>query len=455
MKALVIVFLTALLVLLCSFSKNKKLGITIAIVGLLVSLGCTIFDYSQAEAYNLYDMLLFDKTALLYIALALLCGTMVVSLSTEGLKFVNERIDDHIGLLLFSICGAICMISASNMVMLFLGIEILSIPLYVLAGSKRNDLSSNESALKYFLMGAFATGIFLYGVALVYGASGHFDFIGIKSAFDAAIDKREGIGLVGVLLIAVGLLFKVSAAPFHFWSPDVYEGSPNAVTTYMASVVKVAGFSAIVKLFLGLFISLQYYWLPIIAVVSAFSMLMANIIALQQVNVKRLLAYSSISHAGYMLMHLLSGNGNIELNIIFYLFAYSLASITVFAVFTEVNNASGMGLIENFKGLAKHHPMIAFCLAVALLSMSGIPPFAGFFGKYLLFSNAFATTPWVLVVAVLSSAISIYYYFKIIQVMYFEHGESVVTDFKPSTKFVCLVAVIGLIAGTALLRILG
>lgn len=369
---------------------------------------------------NLYaDMLRFDGYALAFSAVAILSTVLIIGLSGWGFRDLHATLGDNYSLLLFSTCGALCMFSFTNMVMLFLGIEILSIPLYVLAGSRRNDLSGNEAALKYFLLGAFATGILLFGIALVYGATASFDLPEIARTIAAGSNSPMMLH-VGILLILIGLCFKVSAVPFHFWAPDVYTGSPNLVATYMLTVVKVAGFAAFFRLFSMAFPgAIQTWGLPV-SIVAALTMTLANTTALFQSQFKRMMAYSSIAHAGYLLLAILSCNTpGTDKALVFYLLSYALATICAFGVYIAVAEQKNDGSFEAFNGLGQTRPFLAAIMAISMLSLAGIPPLAGFFGKYFLFTAAFEQYPWLVVLAVINSAISIYYYFKVIIAAYF------------------------------------
>lgn len=445
MSTLIIVFITAILVLFSGIFFNDKVGKIVALVGIAFAF---IINISQISFINFpyENMMSFGDNQNRFSQIILIIGFLLFLISKEGMLNVNSRIEDHLGLMLFSICGALIMISAQHMVMLFLGIEILSIPLYVLAGSRKNDFASNEAAMKYFLMGSFATGILLFGVTLIYGSTGFFDFAGITGALIQNTNNVNGITTIGISMLAVSLLFKVSAAPFHFWSPDVYEGSPNLVTVFMATIVKIAGFFALGTIFSSVFIGQQHVWMPIIAIVSAFSMLFANVTALSQVNIKRLLAYSSISHAGYMLMSLLVVNFSTFEILWIYLSAYTFATVAMFAVLFAVYNQTDNLSLQSFKGLGKNNSFLAFTVTLALLSMAGIPPLFGFFGKYALFVNVFANYPWLVIVAILSSTISIYYYFKIIQLMYFEDSTMKISN-SILIKMVCAFCIIIMLFG--------
>jgi NADH-quinone oxidoreductase subunit N len=419
MTALLILFFTALVAMFAGLTKHRSLLQPITLIGSVLALG-SVMVVLPTGWNDLYPtMFVFDRFALAFSGVAILSTALIIALSGWGFRKLDETLGDHYGLILFSVCGALCMFSFTNMVMLFLGIEILSIPLYVLAGSQRDDLSSNEAALKYFLMGSFATGILLFGITLVYGSTASFDLATIGRAIEAGTTS-PGMLHVGILLIIFGLSFKVSAAPFHFWAPDVYTGSPNLVTAFMATVVKTAGFAAFYRLFTMAFAPAIATWSLPISIIAALTMVLANTTALFQTNFKRMMAYSSISHAGYLLLAILAiGTVGADRALMFYLLTYAVATIGAFGAFFVVAEQKGDESFAAFNGLGKQSPFLAAVLSIFMLSLAGIPPLAGFFGKYFLFTAAFEKYPWLVVLAVINSAISIYYYFKIIVAAYF------------------------------------
>jgi NADH-quinone oxidoreductase subunit N len=317
------------------------------------------------------------------------------------------------------------LVSYTNVLVLFLGIETLSIPLYVLAGSDKKNLRSNEAALKYFLMGSFATGILLFGIALLYGATGTFDLqqLGLAvRALPTADASLTPMLYIGILLMLIGVGFKISAAPFHFWTPDVYEGTPTVFTAFMSTVVKTAGVAGFFKLLVVAFGDQTIsFWLPTLTAMLVLTLIIGNVGAVAQQNAKRMLAYSSISHAGYLLLALvslrsfaLSSNA-----IFFYSLAYSVATIAAFAVLKLVRDQRHNDNYEDLNGLAKTNPLLAFVMTVAMLSLAGIPLTGGFFGKFYLFAAAAQEGHIGLVIfAVVMSAIGIYYYLRPIIAMY-------------------------------------
>lgn len=446
MKAIIILFATAMVILFAGISGKRTWLLPLSVLGLLAALVSLLVD-AKMPVISYGGMVRFDAFGLAYSGLTVVAATLIFLLSGYFYRGLKSTVADHYGLLLFSLTGALCMFSFEHMVMLFLGIEILSIPLYVMAGSRMDDLKSSEAALKYFLMGAFATGILLFGITLVYGATGAFEITKIQQALDVKKVYSMPLFNTGLLLIMVGLGFKVSAAPFHFWSPDVYEGSPTLVTTFMATIVKTAGFGAFYKLFVMGFGLETSYWSMTMAILAALTMTVGNLSALRQKNMKRMMAYSSISHAGYLMMGLLSGTPGSK-GLFLYLVAYVIATIAVFSVFMLVNKDDDIagGHFSAFSGMGKSNPIAAFILALSMLSLAGIPITAGFFGKFFLFTGAFSTFPWLVGVAVINSAISIYYYFRVIVEMYFNETENPVKYVIPNTyRIVMLFAALTLI----------
>jgi NADH-quinone oxidoreductase subunit N len=426
MLTLLILFLTAIAVLFAGLAKKRDLIQWLRMIGLTLALGATGWSlyYGVPFGDQYASMFQFDTFALAFTASALLSTLLLFGFTRWGFRELTDTLGDHYALLLFSLCGALCMFSFTNMVMLFLGIEILSIPLYVLAGSRRDDLRSNEAALKYFLMGAFATGFLLFGIALVYGSTASFDLNQIHSVIVANGHSPQMLS-VGILLVLIGLSFKISAVPFHFWAPDVYSGSPTIVTTFMATVVKTAGFAAFYRLFGTAFIGAGEFWTTAVAMVAALTMTLANTTALFQSNFKRMMAYSSIAHAGYLMLAILvAGQPGAAGAILFYTLTYSVATICAFACFLLVSEQNQDETFRAFNGLSKKQPLVAAAMAASVLSLAGIPPLAGFFGKYFLFTAAFEQYPWLIVLAVINSAVSIYYYFKVIIAMYFSSEEN-------------------------------
>jgi len=422
MGVLLVIFTGALVVLFSGLFAKREVLQGIGIITALAGVGLAFYAMGQPD-YDLRSMLIFDHYAMTFSALMCLSTFLIFLVSGYGFRRLGETLGDNYGLILFSLCGGLCMVSFQNMVMLFLGIEILSIPLYVLAGSKRDDLASNEASLKYFLMGAFATGILLMGMALLYGATGTFNVVEMGQKLTSG--GLNGYGYLGFMLLTIGLCFKISAAPFHFWSPDVYQGSPTMITAFMASVVKIAAFGALLRLFSISFTGVANEWTTMLGAIACLTMTVGNFGALMQDNFKRMLAYSSVSHAGYLLLGVVSLQYDSVSSVLYYLTAYSVATIIAFTIFMLVSEQKASEKVSVFNGLAKRKPVLAFAMTISLLSMAGIPPLAGFFGKYFLFTKAMEANSILVIFAIINSAVSIAYYFKPIVAMYFTKEEEV------------------------------
>ncbi|MEG2100112.1 MULTISPECIES: NADH-quinone oxidoreductase subunit N [Flavobacterium] len=402
---------------------NFRKGIVpFTIVGLLGVLALNFYEFgSTASYYN--NMIAVDKFSTAFSSLFIILTIFLVALSHNFYENHQSKISDFIAIKIFLLAGAVAMVSFGNLAMFFLGIEILSIALYVLAASDRLNIKSNEAGMKYFLMGSFASGIILFGICLIYGAMGTFDVTEIhESSLSAELPIWFPIGMV---LMIIGMFFKIAAVPFHFWAPDVYEGSPALTTALMSTLAKVVAIATLYKLVAGLNLipSLENQELlgtfeNIIVIISIASMTVGNIMALRQVNVKRMLAFSGISHAGFMLMTFLSIATSAG-TLLYYTSAYALAGIAAFSVILYVCKNQDNEDITNFHGLGKTNPLLAAILTGSLLSMAGIPIFSGFFAKLFLFNQTIQAGYIALViVAVINSIISVGYYFKLILAMY-------------------------------------
>lgn len=440
MNVLIILSLTAVFVLFAGLYKWNKLLLPASLGGLALAFAANLFDWNK-DQYFFNQMIFSNNYAVAFIGLVIISTFLIFLLSGGYFEKISSNVAEYYALMLFALAGIVVIISYNNLAMLFIGIETFSISLYVLAGIRKKDPSSNEAALKYFLMGAFATGFLLFGIALVYGATGSFDIevIGSKAGFlDPANNK---ILLTGILMMMVGLSFKVSAAPFHFWTPDVYEGSPSLITAFMSTVIKTGGFAAFLRLFLVSFSALPQ-WIPVLSVICALTLLVGNITAIYQHSFKRMMAYSSISHAGYLLLVIIALGSASSGVLLIYTAAYSLASILAFAALIRVKTIKGFDDFHSFNGLAKTNPVLAFTLTIAMCSLAGIPLTAGFFGKFLIFTNALSKGFTVLVIiAIINAVIGIYYYFKVIIAMYMkEQSSDEVIEWNNSYKWVMIFA---------------
>ena len=421
MNIIITISITAFIVLYAGLYKATKTLLPIAVIGLLTALGFVFYNWNANQVS--YQMMRTDNFALGFSALCIVSTIFILLLSKNYFSSKTEHIAEYFTLILFSLSGMIMMVSYLNMAMLFVGIEIMSVSLYILAGIRKTDFSSNEASLKYFLMGAFSTGFLLFGITLIYGATGSFDLLQIKSY---VLNNSAGISNLfypGIILMMIGLCFKVGAAPFHFWVPDVYEGSPSLISTFMATAVKTAGFAAFLRLFLFALAPLHDFWVLPLTVIVFITLFVGNITALFQKNFKRMLAYSSISHVGYMLFALVELTPDSGNKILFYATAYTFATVIAFAALILVKQITGSDSYDSFNGLAKRNPFVAICLAISLLSLAGIPLTAGFIAKYLMFLNVMQNYHVYLVgFAILNALVGFYYYFRVIIAMYFKDG---------------------------------
>jgi NADH-quinone oxidoreductase subunit N len=416
MKALTYTSFLGIACMILEIANLRRVVIPFVLAALAIIFCINYTDWT-IHASHYHDMLHTDQFAVAFTGLFIVTVGMLVAMTKPFYQTDESHLADYIAIIIFTLCGAIAMVSFSNMAIFFIGLETLSISQYILAGSRKRDIRSNEAAMKYFLMGSFASGILLYGIALIYGATGSFNIDAIGAY--ASGGHVDTIFIIGVVMVLIAMLFKVSAAPFHFWAPDVYEGSPTLTTAMMATLAKVAAMAAFYRLFSMAFIPSYPYLTWVLSAVAALTMVIGNFTALQQDSFKRMLAFSGIAHAGYMLLTILTIDHNNPSSLYFYAVAYTLASLGAFAIAIYVASYAGTERIEGFNGLGKSNPLMAVSLTALLISMAGIPPMAGFFAKYYVFLDAIASGHTALViVAVITSAISVYYYFKVILAMW-------------------------------------
>lgn len=418
MYAIITITIVAIIVLFLGVMEKKRVLLPILFLGLPVALILSFSGWNQSLHY-FNDMYIGDNFSIAFNAVLISSTCLVFMFVPVYYKPVNRSLEDIYALILFAMAGGLMMTSFGNLVMLFLGIETLSISLYILAGSKKFDPKSNEAAMKYFLTGSFASGFLLFGMALLYGAGGSFNLAEIREYVQLNQAHLPVMFIFGLLLVAVGMIFKIGAAPFHFWAPDVYQGSPTLVTTFMATVGKVAAIAAFYRLMNSCFVEIEQVWKAVLVIFVVATIVIGNLTALYQDNVKRMLAYSGIAHAGYMLIALVVIKANVAGVLLLYSVSYAISTITAFAVLMFVREKRGAFLIPAFNGLAKYHPSEAFAMTIAMLSLAGIPPLIGFAAKYKLFIKAIEGGHLPLViVAVVGSMISIYYYFRPVVAMY-------------------------------------
>ena len=424
MDVIITISLLAILVLYLGLFKAGKALLPVSIVGLVVAFGLSLnhWDWANNVRTIFSGMMLFNNFAVAFSSIAILSTILILMLSKGYFERISTNVAEYYTIILFSLVGIIIISSYHNLSMLFIGIEIMSVSLYILTGIKKRDYASNEAALKYFLMGAFSTGFLLFGITLLYGASGSFDLTEIRNYANGS--EISPIFYAGILLMIIGLGFKAGSAPFHFWTPDVYEGAPTLITAFMSTVVKTAVFAAFLRLFYMSLSPLQEFWTPVLVVLASLSLLIGNVTAVYQQHFKRMLAFSSISHVGYMLFALIALSSSSGNAIFVYAAAYTIASIIAFAALMVVQRQVGSDSFDSFNGLAKKNPLLAITLTVAMLSLAGIPLTAGFIGKFMMFAGALSQYhTWLAVFAVLNAIVGIFYYFRVVIAMYFRDAE--------------------------------
>ena len=414
--------------------KGRK-GITalLAALGFAIALGFTLSQVGSSAVTGFQNMVVMDGFSTFINSLLLISGIFGVALAYGYVKRMNLERGEYFILLIFSVVGMMLMAQAADLIMIFLALELLSIPLYVLAAIARPKVESEEAGLKYFLLGAFSGGFVVYGIALVFGATGTTSLAGILAS--ASSGTSNLLLTIGAALILVGFGFKVAAVPFHMWTPDVYQGAPTPVTAFMAAGAKIAGFAALLRVFGSALPSLATDLTPIIATLAGLTMIVGNLLAISQTDIKRMLAYSSIAHAGYILMAFVPfGNKDVlPVSIasgLFYLAAYTITNFGAWGVVIAMEKSEGRGLaISDYAGLGKKYPALAAAMTVFMLSLIGLPPTLGLVGKFYLFravmSGGFVGLA---IIGVLTSLISAYYYLRVVVTMYMKDGDPQVTS---------------------------
>jgi NADH-quinone oxidoreductase subunit N len=425
---------TAVLVLLLDLFPPREDKTHLAVISLAGVIGALMVGLTRwgRDQRGFRDMVVLDNFALFVDVIICYAVALVILLSMDYLRREGVQTGEYYALVLFSASGMMLMASANDLIVVFLGLELMSICLYVLAGLFKQRLASGEASMKYFLLGAFASSFLLYGIALTYGATGSTSFSRIVSA--ASGPDRPGIFLVGLALMLVGFGFKISAAPFHMWAPDVYQGAPTSVTTLIATGSKAAAFAALIRLLIGTLRGAQPDWGPLMWGLAVVTMTLGNVVAIAQSNLKRMLAYSSIAHVGYMMVGLVAGGASGAGAILYYLFAYTFTTVGTFGVLSLCARAGEEAVdVEEYAGLGRRHPLLAGTLTLFLLSLIGIPPLAGFVGKFYLFGAAVQSGfLWLAVIAVLNSAIAAYYYLRVVVYMYMREPDAAGATLTPS-----------------------
>ena len=407
--------------------ERKWITALLAALGLAVALGFTLMQIGSQQT-GLSRMVVIDGFSIFINALLLVSGLLGIALAYGYIQRMGIERGEYYILLLFSVVGMMLMAQAADLIVVFLALELLSIPLYVLAAFARPRAESEEAGLKYFLLGAFATGFIVYGTALVFGATGSTNLADVVAA--AGGEANLLLLSIGSALILVGLGFKIAVVPFHMWTPDVYQGAPTAVTAFMSSGAKIAGFAALLRVFVTAFPAIAADMTGIFWAVAALTMILGNVIAISQTNIKRLLAYSSIAHAGYILMAFVPyGNPDVApVSIaagLFYLVAYAITNFGAWGVVIALEREAGKGLeLNDYAGLARKHPVLAAAMTIFMLSLIGLPPTIGLVGKFYLFRAVIAGGyTGLAIIGVLTSLISAYYYLRVVVIMYMRDGE--------------------------------
>ncbi len=423
-----VIIVAALVVLLADLFRSeeqKNLPAWLSLAGVVIS-AVVLFATWGNEASSFQNIAAADGYSKFLNLVFLTTAGLSILISIEYVAREEMACGEYYALLLLATAGMMLMSAATDLIIVFLGLEILSIPLYVLTGLNRAPQESGEAALKYFLLGAFASAFFLYGIALTYGATGATNLAGIQDL----TGLRENLSGLPYLYIALGLLligfaFKVALVPFHMWVPDVYQGAPTSVTAFMSVGAKAAGFAALVRVLLYAFPTLESSWTVPLAALAVLTMTLGNLAAIAQTDIKRMLAYSSIAHAGYILMGVVAANEAGAVGVLFYLLAYALMNVGAFATAIVVGRRGEPGVeIVDYAGLASRHPFLAATMAIFMLSLAGVPPLAGFMGKFYLFSAAVqADLTWLAIIGVLNSVVSVFFYLRVIVVMYMREAE--------------------------------
>jgi len=414
-------FGTAILVLALIIPREKQSGMgALTALGLLGLIGVGVSIWGVHDTlFN--GMFIVDNYAIFFKILFLTGAVLVVMGSTNYVEKMGNQ-SEYYSLLVFATLGMMVMASAGDFITFYLGLELMTIAFYVLVCFRKNDPKSVEAGIKYILFAAASSAVLLYGLSLVYGYTGSIIIFEVAEAITSGT-VLDPIFVLGMVLLVAGLGFKISAVPFHMWAPDIYEGAPTPITSYLAMGSKTASFAILIRLFAAGLYDAAAGWVMLVAVLAALSMILGNVVAIPQTNVKRMLAYSSIAQAGYILVGLVAANQAGIKAIMFYAFLYVFATVGAFTVATYYYHVTGSDEIKDYAGLSQRSPLMAAVMVIAMLSMAGIPPLAGFAGKFYLFSSIVADYLWLVLIGLIMSMISVYYYLRLALVMYRDEPE--------------------------------
>ena len=427
MSTLIAISGLGIICLLLEIFNLRKALVPVTLVGLIAILGMTFTEFYLGEPFmgtDKYNMVVTTGFSQGFSMLFIILAILIIAMSPKFYQEKFVKIADYVSLKVFMLAGAVAMISFGNFAMFFIGLEVLSIAAYALASCEPKNLRSNEAGMKYFIMGAFASSFVLFGIALIYGATGSFDTATVTTFLTAQSASLPVWFNIGFVMITVGMMFKASIVPFHFWAPDVYEGSPTLVTAIMSTLVKVAAIGALFKILSILAVGITPAYEIVLIILSILTLSVGNITALRQNNIKRMMAYSGISHAGFMMMTFLA-LGTSANTVLYYAAAYSLAGVAAFAVIMGVCRGKDNEDMSNFFGLVKRQPVMTAILICALLSLSGIPIFAGFFAKFFVFGQMLQAGHLILVIfGVVNSIVAVFYYLGVGNIMITKESET-------------------------------
>ncbi|MBP1467272.1 NADH-quinone oxidoreductase subunit N [Candidatus Chloroploca sp. M-50] len=412
-------------------ANRKKLTGYLAIAGLVVA-GLVAIPLWDVSGSTFSNMIVLDRYSLILTWIFLIIGALSITMALDYLPRHGIEQGEFYPLIMFAVAGMILMAQGTDLIVLFLGVELLSITLYILTGFAYPRLTSEEAAMKYLVLGAFAAGFFIYGIALTYGAVGTTNLALIAERLaDPAANTNQLLLLAGSALILIAFAFKVALVPFHMWTPDVYEGSPTPVAAFMSVGTKGAAFAALLRILTSALPELQPFWLPVLGVLAALTMIIGNLGALSQTNVKRMLAYSSIGHAGYILLSIMVVSERGAQAFLFYMLAYALTNLGAFAVVIALEQRSNATWsLDDFTGLYKRQPLLALAMAVFMFSLAGVPPTAGFMAKFYVFTTAYeGGLGWLVLIGVLTSALAVFFYLRVVIRMFMHEPQG---DLEPA-----------------------